>query len=122
MQGSYKNDLIGLVFDPLMPGESKIRGEDVITKMFGISLDHSKWWDLVALYALIVCYRLLFLIVLKLKERSMQFFQSIYAKRVVHQFKQRPSFKMKTSFSSSKRYHSLHSLSSQEGLDSPIPE
>ncbi|KAH6814853.1 ABC-2 type transporter family protein [Perilla frutescens var. frutescens] len=33
LQGSYKNDMIGLVFDPLIPGDPKISGEDVITKM-----------------------------------------------------------------------------------------
>ncbi|XP_051142584.1 ABC transporter G family member 15-like isoform X2 [Andrographis paniculata] len=118
LQGSYKNDMLGLVFDPLVPGDPKIKGEDVIRKMFGISLDHSKWLDLLAVYILILCYRLVFLIVLKVKERIMHFFQSIYAERVLDQFKKRPSFKMRTSFSSSKRYHSL---SSQEGLDSSIP-
>lgn len=120
MQGAYKNDMIGIVFDPLVPGDPKIKGEDAITKMFGISIDVSKWWDLFALFALIICYRFLFFIVLKSKERTAQFFQSIYAKRLSRRFQKRPSFKRKPSYSS-KRHSGLHSLSSQEGLNSPIP-
>ncbi|XP_042044686.1 ABC transporter G family member 15-like isoform X4 [Salvia splendens] len=116
LQGSYKNDMIGLVFDPLIPGDPKISGEDVITKMFGVSLHRSKWWDLVALYSLILCYRVLFFIVLKEKERTAEYFQSIYAKRALHRFKKRPSFKRRASSKSH-----LHSLSSQEGLNSPLP-
>ncbi|KAK6119744.1 hypothetical protein DH2020_046514 [Rehmannia glutinosa] len=118
--GAYKNDMIGVVFDPLIPGDPKIKGEDVIKDMFRISLDHSKWWDLFALFALIVCYRLIFFIILKVKERTAPFFQSLYAKRALYQFKKRPSFKRKPSFSS-KRFNNLHPLSSQEGLNSPIP-
>ncbi|EPS66360.1 hypothetical protein M569_08416, partial [Genlisea aurea] len=125
LQGAYKNDMLGMVFDPLIPGDPKIKGEDVIVHMFKLSLDHSKWWDLCALYSLIVCYRLLFFFVLKSRERIGPYFQSLYTKRVMHRFKQRPSFKRKgssaSSNSSSKRYQSLHSLSSQEGLNSPIP-
>ncbi|KAK4492355.1 hypothetical protein RD792_003159 [Penstemon davidsonii] len=124
LQGAYKNDMIGLVFDPLVPGDPKLKGEDIISNMFGIPLDHSKWWDLFALYALIICYRFLFFLILKAKERIGPFFQSLYAKRALHRFKKRPSFKRKPSFSnvsSSKRHSNLHSLSSQEGLNSPIP-
>ncbi|PIN07489.1 hypothetical protein CDL12_19946 [Handroanthus impetiginosus] len=120
LQGSYKNDMIGIVFDPLVPGDPKLKGEDVIKNMFGISLNHSKWLDLLAVYVLIICYRLLFFIVLKMKERTVQYFQSIYAKRALQRFKRRPSFKRKPSYSS-KRHNNLRSLSSQEGLNSPIP-
>ncbi|KAK4407425.1 ABC transporter G family member 15 [Sesamum angolense] len=30
LQGAYKNDMLGMVFDPLIPGDPKIKGEDVI--------------------------------------------------------------------------------------------
>lgn len=119
LQGAYKNDMIGREFEPLIPGDPKIKGEDVITKMFGISLHPSKWWDLFALFALIVCYRFLFFVILKLKERTAQYFQSIYAERALHHLKSRPSFKRKTSFS--KANIAFQSLSSQEGLNSPVP-
>ncbi|EPS62736.1 hypothetical protein M569_12052, partial [Genlisea aurea] len=123
LQGAYKNDMLGMVFDPLVPGDPKIRGEDVLRQMFKLSLDHSKWWDLFILFCLILCYRVLFFVILKTREKTGPYFQSLYSKRVLHRFKKRPSFKRKSSSSvSSKRYHyNLHPLSSQEGLNSPIP-
>ncbi|KAL2507107.1 ABC transporter G family member 15 [Forsythia ovata] len=30
LQGAYKNDMLGIVFDPLVPGDPKITGEHVI--------------------------------------------------------------------------------------------
>lgn len=120
MQGALKNDIVGLEFDPLIPGNPRLEGSVIITSMFGISLDHSKWLDLLALYVLIVCYRLFFFFVLKAKERTTPFFQSLYARRALHRFRKRPSFKKKPSYGS-KRHSNLYSLSSQEGLNSPIP-
>ncbi|KAH6812978.1 ABC-2 type transporter family protein [Perilla frutescens var. frutescens] len=121
LQGGYKNDMLGLVFDPLFPGDPKITGEYVLTKMFGLSLDHSKWWDLFAVYALIIVYRFLFFVILKLKERAAPFFHSLYAKRTAYHLKERrrPSLRRTTS-RPSKRHHNVISLSSQEGLNSPI--
>ncbi|KAL3529933.1 hypothetical protein ACH5RR_009255 [Cinchona calisaya] len=120
LQGGYKNDLLGVVFDPLLPGEPKLNGEDVLKNMFGLSLDHSKWWDLLALYALFISYRVLFFFILKLKERTTPFFRSLYTKRTLHYLNRRPSFRRKPSFAT-KRQYNLNSLSSQEGLSSPIP-
>ncbi|XP_031122874.1 ABC transporter G family member 15-like isoform X2 [Ipomoea triloba] len=122
LQGAYKNDMIGLVFDPLIPGEPTLKGEDVLRTMFKLPMDHSKWWDLLALYCLIVVYRLVFFLVLKVKERALPFFRSVYAKRTLHRLSKRPSLMRRPSLSlSSRRYHNIRSLSSQEGLSSPIP-
>lgn len=122
MQGSYKNDMIGLVFDPLVPGQPKMSGEEVITKIYGLSLDHSKWWDLCAVFAILICYRLTFFVILKVNEKAGPFFRSLYTKRTLYRLNQRPSFKRRPSLSySSKRQYNLHPLSSQEGLNSPIP-
>ncbi|KAL8099593.1 hypothetical protein AgCh_032015 [Apium graveolens] len=118
LQGSYKNDMIGLVFDPLVPGDPKISGEDVITKTYGLSLDHSKWWDLCAVYCILIAYRLLFFIILKANERAAPYFRSLYVKRTLHRLNQRPSFIRKPSILS-RRYSNLNSLSSQEGRNSP---
>ncbi|KAK9071606.1 hypothetical protein SSX86_008035 [Deinandra increscens subsp. villosa] len=118
LQGAYKNDMLGLVFDGLAPGDPKMTGEEVITKMFRLPLSHSKWWDLCAIFAILVAYRVIFFIVLKFKERVSPFFQTIYAERTIYRLNKRPSFKR---FTSSKRHHKLRSLSSQEGLASPIP-
>lgn len=119
LQGSYKNDLLGLEFDPLLPGDPKLTGEYVITHMLGIELNHSKWWDLAALFVILICYRLLFFTVLKFKERASPLFQTLYAKRTIQQLEKRPSFRKMPSFPS-QRHQSLHSLSSQDGLDSPL--
>lgn len=119
MQGGLKNDMIGLTFDPLLPWEPKLTGEDVLTKMFRIPIDHSKWWDLCGLYALCISYRLLFFIILKLKEKAAPIFQSLYTKRTMYFLKRRPSFKRRPSLR--KGHYNLRPLSSQEGLSSPIP-
>ncbi|XP_031400088.1 ABC transporter G family member 15 [Punica granatum] len=118
IQGAYKNDLIGLEFDPLIPGEPKLKGEVIITTMFGIPLDHSKWWDLGAVFTILVIYRIVFFVILKFKERVSPVFHKIYAKRTLHHLDKRPSFRKLGSLS--KRHQPLQSLSSQEGLNSPL--
>ncbi|KAL8156488.1 ABC transporter G family member 15-like isoform X2 [Apium graveolens] len=119
LQGAYKNDILGLMFDPLIPGDPQISGEDVITTMYGLSLDHSKWWDLFAVYAILIAYRVTFFVILKVNERAGPYLRTLYAKRSLYRLNQRPSFKRKPSIIS-KRYSNLHSLSSQEGLSSPM--
>ncbi|KAK3408522.1 hypothetical protein EUGRSUZ_J00745 [Eucalyptus grandis] len=118
IQGAYKNDLLGLEFDPLIPGEPKLKGDVIITTMFGIQLDHSKWWDLSAIFIILIGYRLIFFAILKFKERASPVFNKIYAKSSLHQLDKRPSFRKVPSLS--KRHQPLHSLSSQEGLNSPL--
>ncbi|KAL1803074.1 hypothetical protein ACET3Z_031721 [Daucus carota] len=120
LQGSYKNDMLGLMFDPLVPGDPQISGEDVITKMYGLTLDHSKWWDLVAVYTILVAYRVIFFIILKANERAAPYLRSFYAKRSLYRLNQRPSFKRKPSAISRRFSNNLHSLSSQEGLNIPM--
>ncbi|KAJ6302964.1 hypothetical protein OIU77_016952 [Salix suchowensis] len=119
MQGSYKNDFLGLEFDPLVPGDPKIRGEFIVTHMFGVPLDYSKWWDLSAIYLILVSYRILFFFVLKIKERASPFVKDLYSKRTLQILEKRPSFRRAPSISS-RRHQPLHSLSSQEGLNSPL--
>lgn len=116
-QGSYKNDLIGLEFDPMIPGDPKLKGKDVITQMYRMPIDHSKWWDLAALVLLLILYRVLFFMILKFKEGASPLFHVLYSKRALHHLDKRPSFRKKPT-SPSKRHDSL--LSSQEGLNSPL--
>jgi hypothetical protein len=126
IQGGYKNDFLGLEFEPLFPGEPKMTGEEVIEKVFGVKVTYSKWWDLAAVVAILVCYRLLFFVVLKLRERAGPALKAIQAKRTMRNLDRRPSFKRMPSLSlslssmSSRRHQPLRSLSSQEGLNSPI--
>ncbi|KAJ7964069.1 ABC transporter G family member [Quillaja saponaria] len=119
IQGAYKNDLLGLEFDPMIPGDPKLKGEYVITKMIGIPIDYSKWWDLAALLFILLCYRVLFFILLKFKERASPLFRDFYANKTIKHLEKRPSFRKIPSFPS-KRHQPLYSLSSQEGLDSPL--
>ncbi|KAH0926767.1 hypothetical protein HID58_019023 [Brassica napus] len=125
IQGGYKNDFLGLEFEPLFPGEPKMTGEEVINKIFRVKVTHSKWWDLAAVVGILVCYRLLFFVVLKLKERAGPALKAIQAKRTMRNLDRRPSFKRMPSLSlslssmSSRRHQPFRSLSSQEGLNSP---
>lgn len=117
-QGAMKNDLIGLTFDPLFPSASKMEGKDLIRTMYGIPPHPSKWWDLGALYLLFLFYRVLFLVVIKMKEKVSPMFQTIYTKKSLQHLKKRQSFR-KMAFPS-KRFQPQYPLSYQEGLSSPI--
>ncbi|GAB4835246.1 ABC transporter G member 12 [Ancistrocladus abbreviatus] len=119
LQGACKNDLLGLEFDNMFPGEPKLSGAFIITNMYGIQLDHSKWWDLAAIYLILLSYRITFFLVLKFKERASPVFRMLYNKKALQKLKKRPSFS-KPAFPS-KRYQPQHPLSFQEGLSSPIP-
>jgi hypothetical protein len=119
MQGAYKNDMVGLEFDSFEPGGQKIKGEVVLTSMLGVELKHSKWWDLGAVVAILISFRLLFFAILKFKERASPCFRTLYTKRTLQHLNKRPSFRKTPPFPS-KRHQHLRSLSSQEGLDSPI--
>ncbi|KAG6679242.1 hypothetical protein I3842_14G120300 [Carya illinoinensis] len=119
LQGAYKNDMIRLEFDSFAPGEPKLKGEVVLTNMLGVQLNHSKWWDLGAVVVILLCLRLLFFAILKFKEKAAPCFRSLYTKRTLQHLNKRPSFRKTPSFPS-KRHQPLHSLSSQEGLNSPI--
>ncbi|CAN0901809.1 ABC transporter G family member 15 [Linum grandiflorum] len=119
LQGSYKNDMIGMEFEPLIPGGPKLKGEVFLTTVLGVNLEYSKWWDLAAVVGLLVAFRLLFYGILKLKERTSPVLREIYAKRTLHHLKKRPSFRKNSPFPS-QRHQVIHSLSSQEGLFSPI--
>lgn len=119
MQGAYKNDMIGLEFDPILPGGPKLKGEVVLTTMLGINIEYSKWWDLAAVVVILIAFRLLFYAILKFKETTLPMFRTLYAKRTLQHLKKRASFRKNSPFPS-KRHQTFHSLSSQEGLNSPI--
>ncbi|KNA18805.1 hypothetical protein SOVF_067510 [Spinacia oleracea] len=119
IQGGYKNDLVGLTFDPLVPGDPKLTGAYIVTTMFGVPLDRSKWWDLGAIFMLILLYRVLFLVVFKIREKASPVFQTFYRKKTLNHLKKRPSFR-KTAFPS-RRHQPQYPLSYQEGLSSPLP-
>ncbi|KZV39222.1 ABC-2 type transporter family protein isoform 1 [Dorcoceras hygrometricum] len=119
LQGAYKNDMIGIEFESPIFGQPKLKGEEVLTSVMGISLKHSKWWDLTVVIAILITYKLLFFCILKFKEKALPKIRAFYMKRTLQRIKKRPSFRKTTTFPS-KRRSIHHSLSSQEGLNSPL--
>ncbi|XP_014493690.2 ABC transporter G family member 15-like [Vigna radiata var. radiata] len=119
LQGAYKNDMIGMEFEPLEPGAPKLKGEFILKSVLGIEIDNSKWWDLGAVMMILIMLKVLFFFILKFKETVGPLFYSIYARQTLHRIKKRASFRKGPSFPS-KRHQSLHPLSAQEGLNSPI--
>lgn len=119
MQGEYKNALVGREFDPIVPNGPKLKGEYILTNIAGFKLDHSKWWDLAAVVALLVSFRIIFFIILKFKERVSPYLRTYYAKHTLKHLKKRPSFRKEIPFPS-KRHQPLHPLAFQEGLNSPL--
>lgn len=69
LQGQYKNIMTGLEFDSAEPGEPKLKGETILKTTFGISPDHSKWWDVAVLLFQLFVYKLLLFLMLKYKKR-----------------------------------------------------
>lgn len=116
IQGQFKNDLVGLEFEPLVPGGTKIKGEVILEDTFGIGTDYSKWWDLGAVVFSLISYRLLFFLVLKHRERVSSLLPTKMT--LLDILLRRPSLKNK--YISSKRHQSLYPLSAQEGLSSPM--
>ncbi|KAK1277460.1 ABC transporter G family member 15 [Acorus gramineus] len=122
LQGQYKNDLIGLEFDNLLPGSPKLSGEYIIKQIFGMNLNHSKWWDMAAIFIILISYRLLFFFILKLKERASPLFRMMYAKATNYiELEEKPSNKHRRSSSLSSKLPTKHPMALQEGLSSPIP-
>ncbi|CAL2255704.1 unnamed protein product [Prunus armeniaca] len=119
LQGEYKNTLVGREFDSREPNGPKLKGEYILTTIAGINLDHSKWWDLAAVVAILVSFRIIFFIILKLKERASPYFWTYYAKHTLKHLKKQPSFRKEAPFPS-KRHQPLHPLAFQEGLNSPL--
>ncbi|XP_012086194.2 ABC transporter G family member 15 [Jatropha curcas] len=114
VQGQLKNDMIGLEFEPLVPGDPKVKGEKVLKADLGVNLKYTKWWDLAALLLLLLCHRVVFFLVLKYKERAVLKLQRLCIKTPSNSFR-------RDKHGSFRRQQPLHALSSQEGLASPLP-
>ncbi|XP_057722528.1 ABC transporter G family member 15-like [Arachis stenosperma] len=76
IEGQYKNDFVGLEFEPLIPGDRKIKGEVILKEILGIQTDYSKWWDVGVLVLLLISYRVLFYFALKHRERASSIFRT----------------------------------------------
>lgn len=120
LQGAYKNDMIGLEFDPPNPSDPKLKGEFILKSILGFSTDHSKWWDLAAVLAIFVCYRMLFYLILKFREKASPAVRTLYVKRTLQHLSKSASFRKTISFPSNRYHQTFNPLSSQEGLNSPL--
>ncbi|EAZ45082.1 hypothetical protein OsJ_29720 [Oryza sativa Japonica Group] len=71
-QGFYKNEFLGLTFpkynDQAGAG-TVITGEEILTNYWQVQLGYSKWADLAILIGMVVLYRVLFFVIVKLIEK-----------------------------------------------------
>lgn len=70
-QGLYKNDFIGLKFptdDLSARGSSLIDGETILRVTWQMDMG-SKWIDLAIMFVMVVAYRILFFVILKIGEK-----------------------------------------------------
>ncbi|WCJ33443.1 ABC-2 type transporter family protein [Euphorbia peplus] len=118
VKGQYKNDMVGLEFEPVNLGEPKMRGEEALRTYFGVDPNQSKWWDMGAVLLLFLCHRLVFFMVLKYKDNVVSLLRQHQMKQSLEQLAKSTSFRLEKVISS-KRHKPLRSLSSQEGLASP---
>jgi hypothetical protein len=72
------------------------------------------------MFAILLAYRLIFFLVLKLKESASPLYRTVYAKVTVKKFMENASLKKKF-VSTSKRHQPPHPMAVQEGLSSPLP-
>ncbi|KAI5674497.1 hypothetical protein M9H77_14861 [Catharanthus roseus] len=87
LQGQYQNDLKGLVFDNQTPDLPKIPGEYILENVFQIDVKRSKWVDLSVLFSMIVTYRIIFLIMIKVNEDVTPWIRGYIARRRMQQKK-----------------------------------
>lgn len=121
LKGAYKNDLLGLEFEPMTPGGDKLTGEYIITNMMGLSVSYSKWWDLAMIFILLLAYRITFFFVLKVKEAIAPYIRVAYTRFTVKRLERRASFRESLAMTSlSKRHNTPHPMAIQEGLSSPM--
>ncbi|XP_059648486.1 ABC transporter G family member 1-like [Cornus florida] len=69
-QGLYKNEFEGLKFHSSETGAThKITGEYILRERFQVEIGYSKWIDLAILLGMLVLYRLIFFIMVKMAEK-----------------------------------------------------
>ncbi|KAM3319339.1 ABC transporter G family member 11 [Capsicum chacoense] len=85
LQGQYQNDLMGLVFDNSSPDLPKIPGEFILEQIFQIDLNRSKWIDVSVIFVMIVTYRIIFFIMIKINEDVTPWIRGYIARRKMQQ-------------------------------------
>ncbi|XP_010274916.1 PREDICTED: ABC transporter G family member 11 [Nelumbo nucifera] len=85
LQGQYQNDLKGLLFDNQSPDLPKIPGEYILENVFQIDVKRSKWIDLSVLFSMIIIYRVIFFILIKVNEDVTPWVRGYIARRRLQQ-------------------------------------
>jgi hypothetical protein len=67
-QGLYKNEFLGLALDNIGGEELTISGEYIIKTYLQVEMGYSKWVDLAILLGMVLIYRVLFLVIIKIGE------------------------------------------------------
>lgn len=82
LQGQYQNDLLGLTFD-----NGTITGEYLVKEVFQIDTNRSKWADLSVIFAMVIAYRLIFFLMIKMKESISPWVRGKLAQRTLNKRK-----------------------------------
>lgn len=85
LQGQYQNDLEGLLFDNESPELPKIPGEYILENVFQINVHRSKWVDLSVIFSMIIIYRIIFFIMIKINEDVTPWLRGYIARRRMQQ-------------------------------------
>ncbi|KAJ4844486.1 ABC transporter G member 11 [Turnera subulata] len=85
LQGQYQNDLRGLLFDNQPPSLTKIPGEYILEYIFQIDVNRSKWVNLSVIFAMIIIYRIIFFIMIKISEDVTPWIRGYLARRRMQQ-------------------------------------
>ncbi|CAL5089903.1 unnamed protein product [Urochloa decumbens] len=67
-QGLYKNEFLGLAFEDLGGRGLTLNGEYILKTYLQVEMGYSKWVDLAILLAMVLIYRVLFLVTIKVGE------------------------------------------------------
>ncbi|XP_010937387.1 ABC transporter G family member 1 [Elaeis guineensis] len=69
-QGFYKNEFLGLTFpNNQAGGPPTITGEEILRDTWQVEMGYSKWIDLAILFGMVILYRVLFLLIVKITEK-----------------------------------------------------
>ncbi|CAA2971313.1 ABC transporter G family member 11 [Olea europaea var. sylvestris] len=91
LQGQYQNDLKGLTFDNQTPDLPKISGEYILEYVFQIDVNRSKWIDLSVILSMIIIYRIIFFIIIKINEDVTPWIRGYIARRRIKQKNANPN-------------------------------
>ncbi|KAJ8628654.1 hypothetical protein MRB53_021977 [Persea americana] len=79
-QGFYKNEFLGLTFpNNQVGGAPTITGDEILRNIWQVEMGHSKWIDLAILFGMVVVYRLVFLVIIKLTEKVKPMIRALLA-------------------------------------------